>query len=160
MKTAKTGAFLATAVGLMFMANVAMAQGNGAVGGGSATSAPTAKVKCMGANGCKGHSPAKLAQNDCKGQNACKGKGFLQLQALRNACKKVGTRQPARMLFDPIYGARTSHVSHLASCRLGNYSVGDRRSVSWALDFHRCLRIIGGPISKAPPAAGPILSQR
>jgi len=47
MKTAKTGAFLATAVGLMFMANVALAQSNG-TGGGSAPSAQTAKVKCMG----------------------------------------------------------------------------------------------------------------
>jgi len=34
MKTTKTGAFLATAVGLMSMANVATAQGNGAAGGG------------------------------------------------------------------------------------------------------------------------------
>ncbi len=40
MKTAKTGAFLATAVGLMSMANVATAQGG-------APSAQTAKVKCM-----------------------------------------------------------------------------------------------------------------
>ncbi len=47
MKTTKTGAFLATAVGLMSMANVATAQGNGAAGGGGAPSAQTAKVKCM-----------------------------------------------------------------------------------------------------------------
>ncbi len=66
MKTAKTGAFLATAVGLMFMANVALAQGNGAPGGGSAQSAQTAKVKCMGANSCKGNSSCKSAHNDSK----------------------------------------------------------------------------------------------
>ena len=87
MKTAKTGAFLATAVGLMFMANVALAQSNGA-GGGSAPSAQTAKVKCMGANSCKGNSSCKTAQNDCKGQNV-----LSRLQVLRNARKTVARRQ-------------------------------------------------------------------
>ena len=77
MKTAKTGAFLATAVGLMLMANVALAQENGATGSGTSPSAQTANVKCMGANSCKGNSSCKTAQNDCKGQNGCKGKGFV-----------------------------------------------------------------------------------
>jgi hypothetical protein len=73
MKVAKTGAFLATAVGLMFIANVALAQDNGALGGGSAPTTESAKVKCLGANSCKRQSSCKSAQNDCKGQNACKG---------------------------------------------------------------------------------------
>jgi hypothetical protein len=47
------GAILATTVGLMFMANVAMAQENSSVGAGSTPSTQTAKVKCMGANSAK-----------------------------------------------------------------------------------------------------------
>ena len=47
MKVAKTGAFLATAVGLMFMANVALAQENGAAAGSGAPTTESAKVKCM-----------------------------------------------------------------------------------------------------------------
>ncbi len=39
--------------------------------------AQASKVKCVGANDCKGHSACKSAQNDCKGKNACKGKGFV-----------------------------------------------------------------------------------
>ncbi len=91
MKTAKTGAFLATAVGMMFMANVALAQGSGSAGGGNAPSAQTAKVKCMGANSCKGNSSCKTAQNDCKGQNACKGKGFVETSSSQECTQKGGT---------------------------------------------------------------------
>ena len=91
MKTAKTGAFLATAVGLMFMANVALARDNGAAGGRSAPSTQTAKVKCMGANSCKGNSSCKTAQNDCKGQNACKGKGFVETSGTQECTQKGGT---------------------------------------------------------------------
>jgi hypothetical protein len=78
MKVAKTGAFLATAVGLMFMANIALVQEN-ATAGAATISAQTAKVKCLGANSCKGKSSCKSAQNDCKGQNACKGNGWLKV---------------------------------------------------------------------------------
>ena len=38
-----------------------------------------AKIKCEGANSCKGHSACKTADNGCAGHNACKGKGFLML---------------------------------------------------------------------------------
>ena len=91
MKTAKTGAFLATVVGLMFMANVAPAQDKSPGGGPSAPSAQTAKVKCMGANSCKGNSSCKTAQNDCKGQNACKGKGFVETSSSQECTQKGGT---------------------------------------------------------------------
>ena len=91
MKAAKTGAFLATAVGLMFMANVALAQENAAAGAGSAMSAQTAKVKCIGANSCNGNSSCKSAQNDCKGQNACKGKGFVETSSSQECTQKGGT---------------------------------------------------------------------
>jgi hypothetical protein len=72
----------------MFMANVAVAQGDGAAGGGSASSAQTAKVKCMGANSCKGNGSCKTAQNDCKGQNARKGKGFVESLSSQE-CRKI-----------------------------------------------------------------------
>ncbi len=41
--------------------------------------ADAAKVKCEGANGCKGQSACKTATNACQGQNSCKGKGYVQL---------------------------------------------------------------------------------
>jgi uncharacterized membrane protein len=37
------------------------------------------KVKCYGANACKGQAECKTAMNACKGQNACKSHGFLEL---------------------------------------------------------------------------------
>ena len=42
-------------------------------------SADDAKVKCEGANACKGQSACKSAKNACKGQNSCKGQGFSEL---------------------------------------------------------------------------------
>ena len=38
--------------------------------------ADEAKVKCEGANACKGQSACSTASNSCSGKNACKGKGF------------------------------------------------------------------------------------
>jgi hypothetical protein len=35
-----------------------------------------AKVKCEGANACKGKTACKSEANACAGKNACKGKGF------------------------------------------------------------------------------------
>jgi hypothetical protein len=37
------------------------------------------KVKCYGANACKGQAECKTAMNECKGHNACKGQGFVTL---------------------------------------------------------------------------------
>src|SRR5262249_25130628 len=42
-------------------------------------SADDAKVKCEGANACKGQSACKSAKNSCKGQNACRGQGYTEL---------------------------------------------------------------------------------
>ena len=83
------GAILATTVGLMFMANVAMAQENSSMGAGSTPSTQTAKVKCMGANSCKGLSSCKSAQHDCKGQNACKSQGFVKTSSTQE-CTQMG----------------------------------------------------------------------
>ena len=38
-----------------------------------------AKVKCYGANACKGQAECKTGMNNCKGQNACKGQGFMSM---------------------------------------------------------------------------------
>ena len=38
--------------------------------------ADEAKVKCEGANACKGQGQCGSASNSCAGKNACKGKGF------------------------------------------------------------------------------------
>jgi uncharacterized membrane protein len=37
------------------------------------------KVKCYGANSCKGQAECKTGSNSCKGQNSCKAKGFVNL---------------------------------------------------------------------------------
>ena len=52
-------------------------------------SAEDVKIKCYGANACKGHGQCKTSMNGCKGQNACKGKGFEEMS--EKACvEKVG----------------------------------------------------------------------
>jgi uncharacterized membrane protein len=42
----------------------------------STANAEEVKIKCYGANGCKGNGECKSSMNGCKGKNACKGKGF------------------------------------------------------------------------------------
>lgn len=51
-------------------------------GGGSTTmaNAGTVKVKCYGANSCKGQAECKTAANGCKGQNSCKAQGFVMME--------------------------------------------------------------------------------
>ena len=49
-----------------------------------------AKVKCIGANACKGQGACKSTQNDCKGQNACKGKGFVNTSSPDECAQKGG----------------------------------------------------------------------
>lgn len=41
--------------------------------------ADDAKVKCEGANACKGQGACGSAKNSCSGKNACKGQGFTML---------------------------------------------------------------------------------
>jgi hypothetical protein len=82
-KTATTGAILATAVALMFMANPGFAQE------ASPTSSQQAKVKCVGANDCKGKSACKTATSPGPGQNSCKGQG-LRMTSTEQECKDKG----------------------------------------------------------------------
>jgi len=46
---------------------------------GQARGGEDAKVKCDGANACKGQGECHTASHDCSGQNACKGKGWVYL---------------------------------------------------------------------------------
>ena len=60
------GAAIATAAAALFVAGGA---------GVAAAQDDTVKVKCYGANACKGQSDCKTVLGD-KGKNACQGKGF------------------------------------------------------------------------------------
>ena len=55
----------------------------------SASAADEVKIKCYGANACKGHSECKTSMNGCKGKNACKGKGF-EAMTEKECVEKVG----------------------------------------------------------------------
>jgi hypothetical protein len=74
-----SAALAATAVSL-FIAGCAAGGGGG---GGSASTtmadAGAVKVKCYGANACKGQNECKTAMNACKGQGSCKGHGFVMM---------------------------------------------------------------------------------
>ena len=47
------------------------------------------KVKCYGANACKGQSECKTAMSSCKAHNECKGQGFVMLEE-RACIEKLG----------------------------------------------------------------------
>jgi hypothetical protein len=68
MKNPTRAAMIATAAALLF-------------GGIAApvSAADEAKVKCEGANACKGKSACATAKNACAGQNSCKGQGYVNL---------------------------------------------------------------------------------
>ena len=69
-----SGVALAAAAASLFIAGCA-SQGSGT----QMADAGAAKVKCYGANACKGQAECKTAANACKGQNACKAQGFVML---------------------------------------------------------------------------------
>ncbi len=76
-----TGLAIATAAAGLFAAMPAMAAGQGT----------DDKVKCEGANGCKGQGACKTAKNDCAGKNDCKGKGWVSVSA--KDCKDKGGKE-------------------------------------------------------------------
>ena len=51
--------------------------------------AETAKVHCLGANGCKGKTDCMTPKNSCKGMNACKGQGWIFKNSAQ-ACEADG----------------------------------------------------------------------
>jgi len=76
------GAAVATAAAMLFAA------GSGAAI--AADSSGSVKVKCYGANACKGQTECKTSMNECKGHNACKGKGFVTLDSEKACVERLG----------------------------------------------------------------------
>jgi hypothetical protein len=69
MKNPTKAAMIATAAALLF----------GSIAAAPVSAADEAKVKCEGANACKGKSACATAKNACAGQNSCKGQGYVSL---------------------------------------------------------------------------------
>jgi hypothetical protein len=76
------GALIAAAVAGLFFTGHAMAAEQG---GGDA-----AKVKCVGANECKGKGACASGDHSCAGQNACKGKGWIMTSSEADCTAKGG----------------------------------------------------------------------
>jgi uncharacterized membrane protein len=74
-KSKLTGVALAAAAATLFIAGCA------SEGGAPAQTADSGsvKVKCYGANSCKGQAECKTAMNSCKGQNSCKTHGYVTM---------------------------------------------------------------------------------
>jgi hypothetical protein len=91
-KTAATGAILATAVAMMFVANTSFAQE------ASPSSSQSANVRCLGANDCKGLSACKTAAGEVGNypasagpkQNSCKGQGMTYTDTAEQCTAKGG----------------------------------------------------------------------
>jgi len=76
----RTTVFLASAVaGLLAL---------GAAGIAQAAQGEGAKVKCYGANKCKGQGACGGAGHACAGKNGCKGQGFVEVDS-KDACLKM-----------------------------------------------------------------------
>ena len=69
-----TGLAIAAAAATLFVAGCAN-QGST----GQSADSGAVKVKCYGANSCKGQAECKTALNACKGQNTCKGSGYVNM---------------------------------------------------------------------------------
>jgi hypothetical protein len=67
---------MAAAAASLFVAGCAGQSGGDKM---STADAGSVKIKCYGANACKGQAECKTANNGCKGQNACKAQGFVML---------------------------------------------------------------------------------
>jgi hypothetical protein len=83
-KTTVTGAILATAAAMMFMANPSFAQES------APSSSQPAKVKCVGGNDCKGKSACKTATSPGPGENSCSGKGLVMTSTEQECTDKGG----------------------------------------------------------------------
>ncbi len=82
MKATTTGAILATAVALAFMAQPAAVRAQG-------SSMAKGKVQCLGGNSCAGQSACKTATSPGPGKNSCKGQGFVMTTSAKE-CKDAG----------------------------------------------------------------------
>ena len=77
-----TGVAIAAAAATLFIAGCA------SQGGTQTADSGAVKVKCYGANSCKGQAECKTGMNNCKGQNACKGQGFSAMTKEKCAAAK------------------------------------------------------------------------
>lgn len=89
MKNHVKGAVIATVVAGLFIAKGAAAQAY------RNAEELAAKVRCEGANECKGKGACKGAENPCSGKNGCKGKGWIAMSA--EECKAKGGKVGAEM---------------------------------------------------------------
>lgn len=77
----------------MFLASaVAGLLAVGAVGGIAQAAEKAEKVKCYGANACKGQGGCAGAGHACAGHNACKGQGFVEVDSKEACLKMAGGR--------------------------------------------------------------------
>jgi uncharacterized membrane protein len=60
----------------------------GAMGGVAKAADKAEKVKCYGANKCKGQGACGGAGHSCAGKNGCKGQGFVETDS-KDACLKM-----------------------------------------------------------------------
>jgi hypothetical protein len=82
-KTVISGALLASAVALMFLATPSFA-------GSSPSTSQPAQVKCVGGNSCKGLSACKTATSAGPGKNSCKGQGMIYTKTAQECIQKGG----------------------------------------------------------------------
>lgn len=88
-KSVISGAILASAVAIAFVATNVQAQASG----GSSTTTQAAKVKCLGGNDCSGKSACKTASSPGPGQNSCKGQGYVVTSSDKECKDKGGKPQ-------------------------------------------------------------------
>lgn len=84
-------AMVASAVAGLFLAGAAST----AFAADEAKKTEAEKVKCDGANACKGKSACATAGNSCAGQNGCAGKGFMMMTAEECAKAKEAAKTKA-----------------------------------------------------------------
>jgi uncharacterized membrane protein len=77
-----TSAAVATAAAMLFAAGTGAAI--------AADNSGAVKIKCYGANACKGQAECKTSMNECKGHNACKGKGFITTDSEKACVERLG----------------------------------------------------------------------
>jgi uncharacterized membrane protein len=77
----------------MFLASaVAGLLAVGAAGGIAQAAEKAEKVKCYGANACKGQGACGGAGHACAGKNGCKGQGFVEVDSKEACLKMAGGR--------------------------------------------------------------------
>jgi hypothetical protein len=91
----KKGALIASAVAVLFIASCTKSPDDSAAQPAAmASGSQMAKIKCMGANDCKGKGACQGAGHDCTGKNDFKGKGYVNTDT-KEECTSKGGRPEA-----------------------------------------------------------------